>query len=287
MHLVDRCDRVPELGHDLRRDLEAQIHSLGADMEQEVAGRCDRVALSGPELRKGWFGRPRLAEQPVPGVGPDAHHAGKPGLEIAKFNGSNEAGKVTQNDRTKARLSSPELIVTTRKIAARVSGAVTAAERRRRALRCVGHGLSPRFHVWTPAADEDLSFHDVWRTFPDSPMAFKPCARRPRQAAASETAICDAARPGDRAIGRSVVIVVSQSTNSTSSFRRVRLNRLQEFRMFANRRIVTISALLLATVAARADSLQNAALLRKKAETVEVEYRLRQAGQGKLRRRRA
>ena len=95
MHLVDRRDGVPKLGHDLRRDLEAQIHPLGADMKQEIARRCDRVARSGAELPKRMkFGRSRVAEQSVPGVGPDSHDAGEAGLEIAKFNRANQARKV-------------------------------------------------------------------------------------------------------------------------------------------------------------------------------------------------
>ncbi len=95
VHLVDRRDRVAELRHDLRRDLETQVHPLGADMKQEVSRRCDRVARSGPELaERVKFGRARVAEQPVPGVGADAHDAGEAGLEIAKFNRANQARKV-------------------------------------------------------------------------------------------------------------------------------------------------------------------------------------------------
>ena len=64
-------------------------------MEQQVAGRRDRVARSGPELAERMkFGRARVAEQPVPGVGPDSHHAGKAGLEIAKFDRANQAREV-------------------------------------------------------------------------------------------------------------------------------------------------------------------------------------------------
>ena len=40
------------------------------------------------------FGRARVPEQPVPGVGADSHHAGEPGFEIAKFNRANQAGKI-------------------------------------------------------------------------------------------------------------------------------------------------------------------------------------------------
>ena len=95
MHLVDCCDRTAELGHDLRRDLETEVHPLGSDMKQQVSRRRDRVARSGAELAEGVkFSRSRVAEQPVPGVGPDSHHAGEAGLEITKFNGPDQAGKV-------------------------------------------------------------------------------------------------------------------------------------------------------------------------------------------------
>ena len=95
MHLVHRRDGVPELGHDLRREFEAQIHTLGANMEQEVAWRGDRMARSGAELaERVKFRRPRVAEQPVPGVGADAHHAGKAGLEIAKFHRADQGREV-------------------------------------------------------------------------------------------------------------------------------------------------------------------------------------------------
>ena len=85
----------PSFGHDLRRDLEAQVHPLGADMEQQVPRGCDRVARSGPELSEGVkLGRARVPEQPIPGVRPDSHHAGEPGFEIAKFNRANQAREI-------------------------------------------------------------------------------------------------------------------------------------------------------------------------------------------------
>src|ERR1700727_2076103 len=52
VHLVDGGDGVAELRHDLRRDLEAQVHPLGADMEQEIPRRRDGVARSGAKLSK-------------------------------------------------------------------------------------------------------------------------------------------------------------------------------------------------------------------------------------------
>ena len=95
VHLVDRGDGVAELGHDLRRHFEAQVHSLGADMEQEIARRRDCVARSGPELaERVEFSRTRAPEQPVPGVGTDAEHAGEAGLEVAKLNRANQTREV-------------------------------------------------------------------------------------------------------------------------------------------------------------------------------------------------
>ena len=40
------------------------------------------------------LGRARVAEQPVPGVGPDSHHAGEAGFEVAKFDRANQRREV-------------------------------------------------------------------------------------------------------------------------------------------------------------------------------------------------
>ena len=53
VHLVDRRDRVAERAHDLRRHLEAEVHPLRADMEQEVPRGRDRMARSGRNSRNG------------------------------------------------------------------------------------------------------------------------------------------------------------------------------------------------------------------------------------------
>ena len=67
VHLVGDRHRVAEPRHDLGRQLEAQIHALGADVEQHVARRGDGVARSGAEFpERMQLGRARLAEQPVP-----------------------------------------------------------------------------------------------------------------------------------------------------------------------------------------------------------------------------
>ena len=41
VHFVRRGDRATEPRHDLCRELEAQIHTRGADMKEDVARRCD------------------------------------------------------------------------------------------------------------------------------------------------------------------------------------------------------------------------------------------------------
>ena len=96
VHLVDRGHRIAEPPHDLRRHLEAQVHPLGADMEQEIARSGDCVARSSPELaERVKFGRTRVPEQPIPGVGADSHHAGEPSFEVTKFNRANQAREVS------------------------------------------------------------------------------------------------------------------------------------------------------------------------------------------------
>ena len=72
------------------------------------------------------FGRPRLAEQPVPGVGADPHHAGQIALDIAEADRADQAGRSPQNDRIAALFAAPGLTVTTRKIAARVKSCTTS-----------------------------------------------------------------------------------------------------------------------------------------------------------------
>src|SRR5262249_29091180 len=124
--LVDRRDRVAEARHDLPRHLEAKVHPLRTDMEQQVPWRRNRMARSGPDLpERVEFGRARVPEQPIPCLGPDPHHAGKAGFELTKFPRANQPRQVSAKHRTIARLSGPGFIVTTRKIAARVSGADT------------------------------------------------------------------------------------------------------------------------------------------------------------------
>ena len=75
VRLVHRGHDVADAAHDLRGELEAQVHVGGADVEQQVAGRGHRV-VHALDLAEGvQVGRPRRAEQPVPRVGAEAAYA--------------------------------------------------------------------------------------------------------------------------------------------------------------------------------------------------------------------
>ena len=88
VHFVDRRHRLAELSHDLRRQFETQVHALGANVKDEIARRRDRMARAGFDFPKRMqFRRPRLAEQPVPGVGANPHHTGEISLDIAEPDG--------------------------------------------------------------------------------------------------------------------------------------------------------------------------------------------------------
>ena len=50
---VGRGNGASEARHDLRRELEAEIHALGSDVEEQVAGRRNRVARAGLNLAEG------------------------------------------------------------------------------------------------------------------------------------------------------------------------------------------------------------------------------------------
>src|SRR5207302_5932860 len=85
MHFVHGRDSVPEPRHDLRRQLEAEIRALGANVEDQVAGRGHRMARSGLDfLERMQFRRPRQAKEIVPGGRSKSHHAGKIPFKITK-----------------------------------------------------------------------------------------------------------------------------------------------------------------------------------------------------------
>jgi hypothetical protein len=64
-------------------------------MKQQVAGRGDGMARTGSDFVEGMqLRRPRLAEEPVPGVGSDAKDAREVSLDVAEANGSLQGGQV-------------------------------------------------------------------------------------------------------------------------------------------------------------------------------------------------
>ena len=89
MHFIDHGNGLAEPGHDLRCQLEAEIHALGANVEEEIAGRGDGMARAGPDFPKRMqFRRPRLTKEPVPRVGSNTYHAGEVSLDIAESDGT-------------------------------------------------------------------------------------------------------------------------------------------------------------------------------------------------------
>ena len=85
MHFIGRGNGIAEPSHDLRRQLETEIHALGANVKEEIAGGGDGMARAGFDFPKRMqFRRPRLTKEPVPGVGSNPHHAGEVAFDIAK-----------------------------------------------------------------------------------------------------------------------------------------------------------------------------------------------------------
>ena len=104
-----------------------KIHALGADVEQQIARRGDRVARSGANLpeRMQFAGRggPKSRSH---ASDPNPMTQESPPSRSRNSTARTSAARSPQNERTVARFSGPGLSVATRKIAARVSGAATA-----------------------------------------------------------------------------------------------------------------------------------------------------------------
>ena len=73
VHLVCRGNCAAEPRHDLCRQFEAQIHSCGADMKEDVARCCDGVMAAVDLTERVQFFRLRCPEEPVPCVGAKRH----------------------------------------------------------------------------------------------------------------------------------------------------------------------------------------------------------------------
>ena len=76
VHLVDGRQSAAEPRDDLDGQLEAEIHAVGPDVEEEIARRRDRMAGVGNDLgERVELGRTGIAEERVPGIGADADDA--------------------------------------------------------------------------------------------------------------------------------------------------------------------------------------------------------------------
>jgi hypothetical protein len=110
----------------MRCKLETEVHARGADVEEQIAGRGDRMMLPADFAEGMQVLRTRRAEQAIPGMRADAEHTGKPAFQIAEADRAQEARKIGAELAHGAfgragRASS----VTTRKIAAFVRRAAT------------------------------------------------------------------------------------------------------------------------------------------------------------------
>ena len=88
VHLVDDLRNAVQPVVDQAGQLEAQVHPGRADVEQQVAGSADGVAVPGPQLpervQPGW---PRPPGQPVPGGGPDSGDAAQVPGQVPEADG--------------------------------------------------------------------------------------------------------------------------------------------------------------------------------------------------------
>src|SRR5580704_11942201 len=78
MHFIYRRNSISETRHDLHRKFEAQIHTLRADVKQQVTGRRNRMARSAANLAERMkLRRPRRPKKPIPRFGPKTHDTGQ------------------------------------------------------------------------------------------------------------------------------------------------------------------------------------------------------------------
>jgi hypothetical protein len=89
VHFVDGRNHVAEPRHDLCGQLEAEIHALGANVEEQVAGRRDCMARSGPDFAERMqLCRVRSAKESIPRIRSYPHDAGKISLNVAEADGA-------------------------------------------------------------------------------------------------------------------------------------------------------------------------------------------------------
>src|SRR3989449_1903625 len=96
MYLVHRGDGGSKPGRNLRRELEAQVHSTRSHVEKDVARSGDRMALPCLEFAKrSQLGGTRRSEESVPRSGAKRHHAGETPVQLTKSDRTHEGGHVS------------------------------------------------------------------------------------------------------------------------------------------------------------------------------------------------
>lgn len=96
MNLVYRRNSISDTRHDLRCQLETQIHAFRADVEKHVAWRRNRMACSRANFAEhAQFRWQRQSKEPLPCAGPEAHDTGKARFKIAKFHCAYQPSEVS------------------------------------------------------------------------------------------------------------------------------------------------------------------------------------------------
>ena len=152
--------------------LETQVVAIGANMKEQIARRGDGVARAGRESRGRdgaplGRGAPKSRSQASEAI-PITQE--RPASRSRNSTARTRSAKSAQNERTAPRLSSPGFIVTTRKIAARVSGADTGCATTASVCEVLSamRSLARVFHVWTYMGPARLQ--QVWQTLVQGPQ---------------------------------------------------------------------------------------------------------------------
>ena len=94
VHFIDWSNSVTDSSHNLRSKLEAQIHALGANMKQQVAGCGDRMPGACPNFSKRMkFRWARQTKHLIPRIRSETQNTRKTCFDIARFDRAHNSGK--------------------------------------------------------------------------------------------------------------------------------------------------------------------------------------------------
>ena len=95
VHLVDHGDHIPDAVHDLHSQFEAEVHTFGANVKEDVARSGYGMASAGANLPKRVkLGGTGGSEELVPGIGTESCDAGKACLDVAKLHSAYQPGQI-------------------------------------------------------------------------------------------------------------------------------------------------------------------------------------------------